>query len=141
MYPNGCHYGIGREDGTAELLDTSRGKVADLGRSRSYMTREMAWSPNGRCIASADLSGRFSVATFQPKTDASAQQVIESTVEIPISAACGTTLQLLFHSDSVNQATRVHDIDLESCHNCDKERGRVDRSEPSESIILCIQRS
>ena len=100
-HPNGRYYSIGTEDGVTELFDTTRGKVCNLGRSRSYMTTEqMAWSPNGRYIASADLSGRLSVKTFQPKSDVSAQWATESKLEIPISTARGAILQLLFHPDS-----------------------------------------
>jgi hypothetical protein len=40
------------------------------------------------------------VKTFRPKSDVSAQWVTESKLEIPISAARGATLQLLFHPDS-----------------------------------------
>jgi hypothetical protein len=40
MHPNGRYYGIGTEDGITDLFDTSRGKVANLGSSRSYLTTE-----------------------------------------------------------------------------------------------------
>ncbi|KAL9020140.1 MAG: hypothetical protein Q9185_002597 [Variospora sp. 1 TL-2023] len=100
-HPNGRYYCLGSEDGTTELFDTSRGKVGNLGSSRSYMTTEqIVWSPNGRYIAVADLSGRLYVKTFQPMSDVSVSWATETKLEMPISTARGAILQLLFHADS-----------------------------------------
>ncbi|KAL9039347.1 MAG: hypothetical protein Q9180_002583, partial [Flavoplaca navasiana] len=100
-HPNGRYYCIGTEDGTTELFDVSGGKIGNLGSSRSYMTTEqIVWSPNGRYIAIADLSGRLHVKTFQPRSDAVGSWATESKLEMPIGMARGAILQLLFHADS-----------------------------------------
>ena len=102
-HPNGRCYSLGTEDGIAEAFDIPGGKKAKLGRSRSYMTVEqMTWSPNGRYVAFADLSGRLFVKTAQLKSDISAPWTVEAKFEMPIDTARGAILQMLFHPDSAN---------------------------------------
>ena len=99
--PTGHLYCSGTESGLIEIRDTSRGGIAELRRSQSFMGIEHAvWSTDGQFVAFADLCGRLFVKSVLINAGAGGSLVIESKLEMAMDVSEGAIHQILFHPDS-----------------------------------------
>lgn len=99
--PTGHLYCSGTESGLIEIFETSRGNIAELRRSKSFMGIEhTVWSNDGKLVAFADLCGRLFVKSLQHSAGAGASSVIETKLEMAIDVTEGAIRQIMFHPDS-----------------------------------------
>ncbi|KAI9840612.1 MAG: hypothetical protein M1837_001508 [Sclerophora amabilis] len=99
--PRGPLYCSGTEEGVTELFEAERGKISELGRSRSFMTtEEVTWSEDGHYVGFADLNGTLFVKSVRPVQGGAERWTVEPRLEIPIDVAQGSIRQILFHPDS-----------------------------------------
>ena len=99
--PAGQLYCSGTESGLIEIFEASRGNIAELRRSKSFMgIEQIVWSDDGKLIAFADLCGRLFVKSVLLSAGAGASLAIESKLEMAIDITDGAICQIMFHPDS-----------------------------------------
>ena len=99
--PAGQMYCSGTESRLVEIFTASRGNIAELRRSKSFMGIEhTVWSDDGKFIAFENLCGRLFVKSVLPSAGAGTSLAIESKLEMAIDVTEGAICQIVFHPDS-----------------------------------------
>lgn len=99
--PSGSLYCSGTKGGLIEIFEASRGKIAELRRSKSFMGIEhIVWSHDRTLVAFADLCGRLFVRSVPSKAEGGFSPAVETKLDMAIDVTEGSICQIVFHPDS-----------------------------------------
>lgn len=105
--PSGRLYCYGTETGGVFLNDTKQGNLANLHKSKSFLSIEkISWSIDGRLLSFSDSSSKITILRINlgaPELDKLAETKARISMKTEVK---GPLLQLLFHPDSSQLAVR-----------------------------------